>query len=53
MIPANILQPLIDLANELLVFLHDIGFVYGTVKRRVWFADLAGGPRPTNLRSLR
>jgi YidC/Oxa1 family membrane protein insertase len=29
-IPGNILQPLIDLANELLVFLHDLGFVYGT-----------------------
>jgi len=29
-IPANILQPLIDIANSVLVFLHDLGFVYGT-----------------------
>jgi YidC/Oxa1 family membrane protein insertase len=30
MIPiANILQPLIDVANEVLVFLHDMGLVYG------------------------
>jgi YidC/Oxa1 family membrane protein insertase len=27
---ANILQPLIDVANSVLTFLHDIGFVYGT-----------------------
>ncbi|MDP9188727.1 MAG: YidC/Oxa1 family membrane protein insertase [Actinomycetota bacterium] len=27
---ANPLQPLIDLANTVLVFLHDMGFVYGT-----------------------
>ena len=27
---ANPLQPLIDLANTVLVFLHDLGFVYGT-----------------------
>lgn len=27
---ANPLQPLIDLANSVLVFLHDLGFVYGT-----------------------
>jgi YidC/Oxa1 family membrane protein insertase len=27
---ANILQPLIDVANDVLVFLHDLGFVYGT-----------------------
>jgi YidC/Oxa1 family membrane protein insertase len=27
---ANILQPLIDVANEILNFLHDLGFVYGT-----------------------
>ena len=29
LIPANILQPLIDIANEVLVFLHDAGLVYG------------------------
>jgi hypothetical protein len=29
------------------------GFVYVTVKRRVWFARLAGGARPSDLRSLR
>lgn len=30
MIPANILQPLIDIANSVLVFLHDdVGLVYG------------------------
>jgi hypothetical protein len=29
-----------------------VGFVCVRVKRRVWFADLAGGPRPTNLRSV-
>jgi YidC/Oxa1 family membrane protein insertase len=29
-IPANILQPLIDIANSILTFLHDMGFVYGT-----------------------
>jgi YidC/Oxa1 family membrane protein insertase len=29
-VTANILQPLIDVANELLNFLHDLGFVYGT-----------------------
>jgi YidC/Oxa1 family membrane protein insertase len=29
-IPANILQPLIDVANSVLTALHDIGFVYGT-----------------------
>jgi hypothetical protein len=37
----------------LLLLLLAVGFVYVTVKRRVWFADLAGGPRPSNLRSLR
>lgn len=29
LIPANILQPLIDIANEILVWLHDLGLVYG------------------------
>ena len=30
LIPANVLQPLIDIANEVLVFLHDkVGLVYG------------------------
>ena len=29
LIPANILQPLIDIANEILVFLHDLGLEYG------------------------
>jgi hypothetical protein len=37
----------------LLLLLLAVGLVYVTVRRRVWFADLAGGPRPTNLRSLR
>jgi YidC/Oxa1 family membrane protein insertase len=27
---ANPLQPLIDIANDVLVFLHDLGFAYGT-----------------------
>jgi len=29
-IDANILQPLVDVANSVLTWLHDIGFVYGT-----------------------
>ena len=29
LIPANILHPLIDIANEILVWLHDLGLVYG------------------------
>jgi YidC/Oxa1 family membrane protein insertase len=30
-IPANVLQPLIDVANSIITFLHDdVGFVYGT-----------------------
>ena len=29
LIPANILQPLIDVANEILVWLHDLGLDYG------------------------
>ncbi len=27
---ANVLQPLMDIANSVLTFLHDLGFVYGT-----------------------
>jgi YidC/Oxa1 family membrane protein insertase len=29
LIPANVLQPLIDIANSILVWLHDLGLVYG------------------------
>ena len=29
LLTANVLQPLIDVANEILVFLHDLGLVYG------------------------
>ena len=29
LIPANVLQPLIDIANEILVWLHDLGLEYG------------------------
>jgi YidC/Oxa1 family membrane protein insertase len=29
LIPANILQPLINIANSILVWLHDLGLVYG------------------------
>ena len=37
----------------LVLLLLAAGFVYLTVKRRVWFARLAGGARPSDLRSLR
>jgi hypothetical protein len=37
----------------LVLLLLAAGFVYVTVKRRVWFARLAGGARPSDLRSLR
>jgi hypothetical protein len=29
------------------------GFIYATVQRRTWFARWVGGPRPSDLRSLR
>lgn len=37
----------------LILLLLTLAFVYATIKRRVWFARLAGGARPSDLRALR